>query len=126
MFQRNPNRDIIEDRKQKDDYSFKDISLVLARTKMVIFYFEWFLEIDTFIYQFHYPKFSWFAYVLFILFINYFDPAYLLSYLVLIAFLIIFCHSNYYTDEISPIIKEYFFSEQERHPLMREINQIKK
>ena len=43
MFQRNPNRDIIEDRKQKDAYLFKDMSLVLARTKMVIYYFEWFL-----------------------------------------------------------------------------------
>ena len=74
MFQRNPNRDIIEDRKQKDDYSFKDMSLVLARAKKVIFYFDWFLELDTFIYQFHYPKFSMFAYFLFILFINAFDP----------------------------------------------------
>ena len=45
----NPNRDIIEDRRQKESFSIKDISSVLARTKMFFFYFEWFLEVDTFI-----------------------------------------------------------------------------
>ena len=71
------------------------MSLVLARAKKVIFYFEWFLEIDTFIYQFHYPKFSIFAYLMFILFINTFDPQYLLSYLILVMFLVVFSHSDY-------------------------------
>jgi hypothetical protein len=41
---RNPNQDIIEDRKQKDAYNrSKEIKMVLDRTKMVIIYFEWFL-----------------------------------------------------------------------------------
>lgn len=48
----NPNRDIVEDRKQKESFSIKDVSNVLARTKMVLFYVEWFLEVDTWIHQF--------------------------------------------------------------------------
>lgn len=47
IYSRNPNEDIIEDRKQKDVYSrSKDIKLVLDRTKMIIIYFEWFLQMD--------------------------------------------------------------------------------
>lgn len=70
----NPNKGIIEDRKQKESYTFKEMNQVLARAKLVIFYWEWFINIDTFIYQFHYPKFSYIAWALILFLIATFDP----------------------------------------------------
>lgn len=74
MLVQNPNREIIEDRRIKDSFSIKDVSSVLNRTKMVLFYVEWFLEIDTFVHQFVYPRFSKVVYVALLLTINFFDP----------------------------------------------------
>lgn len=46
----NPNKGIVEDRKQKENYNFKEIYQVLARAKLLIFYWDWFINIDTFIF----------------------------------------------------------------------------
>ena len=74
MLVRNPNKGIIEDRKVKENHSWKEIGLVLNRTKMVLFYFEWFLQLDLYIFQFHYPRFSYLAYLILISFLLIFDP----------------------------------------------------
>lgn len=120
----NPNRDIIEDRRQKESFSIKDISSVLARTKMFFFYFEWFLEVDTFIHQFVFPRFSKFCYFWLLVFIYSFDPQYLLSYIIMVLFIIIFSNSKNYADRFGPNWNAFFFSEEHIHPLLQEKNQI--
>ena len=120
----NPNKGIVEDRKQKENYSFKDMNHVLARAKLLIFYWEWFINIDTFIYQFHYPKFSYMAWVLFLFMIVNFDPHYILSYLVLIVVILVATHSPYWNENYHTHMKDFFFKEM--HPLMQDLNEIKK
>ena len=126
MFIRNPNRDITEDRKVKENYTVKDISLVLARSRLVLFYFSWFLELDTWIFQFHYPKFSMFAYFLIIFIIIVFDSQLLLSYVTLLALLLIGSYSKFCDQKITPKLRDYFFNDEERNPSMRSLNQIMK
>ena len=46
----NPNKGIVEDRKQTELFSTKHIQLVLARTKMILIYWEWFLDLDLYIF----------------------------------------------------------------------------
>lgn len=72
MLAPNPNRDIIEDRRQGDTIK-EFVSLVLARTKMFLYYVEWFLQVETFVHHFEYPRFSNFCYVSLMLFIYSFD-----------------------------------------------------
>jgi hypothetical protein len=48
----NPNKDIIEDRKQKESFSIKGVGDVLGRTRMFLFYCDWIIDIDDFIVQF--------------------------------------------------------------------------
>lgn len=93
---------------------------------MIIFYFEWFLEIDAFVFQFHYPKFSKYAFVLSLLVTFLFNPQYLLTYLVLIALGIVFTHSKYYEERVQPKIIAMFFDESLKHPLLRHRNGVKK
>lgn len=58
----NPNRDIVEDRRKKISYGFKDISTVMTRTKLIIFLFEYLKDIDRPVIYFDYPRYSllWF------------------------------------------------------------------
>jgi len=55
---RNPNREIIEDRREKTNYSIKDISVVMTRSKLVILMFEVLKKIDAPIWHFDYPRVS--------------------------------------------------------------------
>lgn len=58
----NPNRDIVEDRKKKESFSFKEISTVLTRTKLLIYLLEYIQTIDRPVIYFDYPRYSvcWF------------------------------------------------------------------
>lgn len=120
----NPNKGIIEDRKQKESYTFKEMNQVLARAKLVIFYWEWFINIDTFIYQFHYPKFSCIACALILFLIATFDPQYVLSYLLLIVVVLVATHSPYWAENCQQRFMDLLFKDV--HPLMKDLNQIKK
>jgi len=62
----NPNRDIVEDRKKKSGYGFKEISTVMTRTKLIIFLFEYLRDIDRPVLYFDYPRFSilWFVVII--------------------------------------------------------------
>ena len=127
MFIRNPNQEIIEDRKVKENYTFKDIQMVLARSRIVLLYFYWFLGIDSFIFQYHYPKFSYYCFGLIMFAIYDFDPQYLLSYLVFIGGVVICAQSL--TFQQNPWVRkawQFFFSEEEKHEKFQNGNQIKK
>jgi len=56
----NPNRDIVEDRRKKSGYSFKEISTVMTRTKLIIFLMEYLKDIDRPVIYFDYPRYSLF------------------------------------------------------------------
>jgi len=94
----NPNRDIIENRPIKETYGVKDIGHVLSRTKMALYYVDWLIGIDTFIHHFDYPRFSNCCYFTLMLVIFFYDPAYLLSFLVIILFVVIFAYSPYCSE----------------------------
>lgn len=53
-----------------------------------------------------------------------FDPHYILSYLVLIIVMVVATHSPYWAENYSEKVQELFFKDV--HPLMRELNEIKK
>jgi len=49
----NPNRMIVEDRPWNDDYSFKDVSTVLTRMRLVITFLENVINADMFVFYFY-------------------------------------------------------------------------
>ena len=59
----NPNRMIVEDRPWNEDYSFKDVSTVMTRIKLVITLLEKLINADMFIFYFYYPRFSYACWV---------------------------------------------------------------
>mmetsp|Transcript_17802 Transcript_17802/g.27535 ORF Transcript_17802/g.27535 Transcript_17802/m.27535 type:complete len:361 (-) Transcript_17802:272-1354(-) len=93
---------------------------------MALLYWDWFLQVDAFVYQFHYPKFSRVAFVCLLLIILLFDPRYILSYLCLIVLLIMFSHSKLGRSKVGPWLHEFFFSDKELHPHLSAPNQVKK
>jgi hypothetical protein len=98
---RNPNQEIIEDRRQRESYTkSKDVRLVLDRIRMVMIYFEWFLQMDSFIYQYHYPKFSNYIYFVLIFCIWTFNPQYLLSYMSVASFVVVLLHQKHFNQTI--------------------------
>ena len=58
----NPNRDIVEDRKIKIGLSFKEISTIMTRVKLIIFLIEFLRDIDKPVFYFNYPRYSIFFY----------------------------------------------------------------
>lgn len=58
----NPNRDIVEDRKVKIGMSFKEISTIMTRIKLIIFLIEYLKDIDKPVFYYNYPRFSRFFY----------------------------------------------------------------
>ena len=58
----NPNRDIIEDRKVKIGLSFKEISTIMTRIKLIIFLIEFLKDIDKPVFYYNYPRYSVFVY----------------------------------------------------------------
>jgi hypothetical protein len=54
----NPNRDIVEDRRKKSGFSFKEISTVMTRSKVIIFLLIYIQNIDRPVIYFDYPRYS--------------------------------------------------------------------
>lgn len=105
----NPNRMIMEDRPWNDDYSFKEVSTVLTRLKLVITLLENIINADMFVFYFYYPRFSYSCWVFGQLIIYFFDSAYILTYITLIAIWIIASYSEYWEKNIEPILNELYF-----------------
>ena len=105
----NPNRMITEDRPWNEDYSFKEVSTVLTRLKLVFTMLENIINADMFVFYFYYPRFSYSCWVFGQLFIYFFDSEYLLTYVVLIAVWIIASYSEFWEKNITPIINEVYF-----------------
>ena len=78
----NPNRDIMEDRIYNNDYSIKDVNVVLTRARLSLRLLNSIIQSDTFVFYFFYPKFSYCCWVALQLFIYYFDSRYILTYLI--------------------------------------------
>ena len=60
------------------------------------------------------------------MFLYIFDAQYLLSYTAIIVFIIVFSHSDYCKQNITPSFKEFFFGEDAIHDLLKKRNKIKK
>ena len=105
----NPNRKIVEDRPWNEDYSFKDVSTVLTRLRLVITFLENIINADMFVFYFYYPRFSYACWVFGQLIVYFFDARYILTYLVLIALWIVACYSEFWEKNITPIVTELFF-----------------
>ena len=105
----NPNRNIVEDRPFNDDYSFKEVSTVLTRTKLVITFLENIINADMFVFYFYYPRFSYACWVFGQLFIYFFNCDYIMSYIVLICIWIVAAYSQFWEKNITPVINDLFF-----------------
>ena len=66
----NPNRDIVEDRKVKIGLSFKEISTIMTRIKLIIYLIEYLKNIDKPVFYYNYPRFSIFMYFVSSLYLN--------------------------------------------------------
>ena len=80
----NPNKQTLENRAKKNDYSRKEISLVMSRTALTKQMVEEMLVLERLIFYFLYPKFSKFCLLFSIFFTIQFDAKYFLSYILLI------------------------------------------
>lgn len=109
----NPNRDIVEDRRKKQGYSFKEISTVMTRTKLIIFLLEYLRDIDRPVIYFDYPRFSFFWFLFLEIFVFFFNPYYMLTYLTCFAFLLVGSFSDYWRQYITPYMHQVFF--EDRH-----------
>lgn len=105
----NPNRMIFEDRPWNEDYSFKDVSTVLTRLKLVITLLENLINADMFVFYFYYPRFSYCCWIFGQLIVYFFDAEYILSYIVLIAIWVLAAYSEYWEKNISPFVEDLFF-----------------
>jgi len=105
----NPNRDIVEDRRKKSGYSFKEISTVMTRTKLIIFLMEYLKDIDRPVIYFDYPRYSLFWFLSLELFVFFFNPYYLLTYLICFVLILVGSYSNIWTTYITPHVQKFFF-----------------
>ena len=68
----NPNKGVIEDRKKKQGYNLKEITTVLTRMKLIIFFYEFMKDVDRPVIYYDYPRWSicWYVVSLFAFTIN--------------------------------------------------------
>ena len=100
---------IVEDRPWNDDYTFKEVSTVLTRTRLVLRLLENLIDADMFVFYFYYPRFSYCCWIFGQLIVYYWDAQYTLSYLILICMWIVAAYSEFWEKNISPILEDVFF-----------------
>jgi len=115
---KNPNREVIEDRKKRQGYSLKEIQTVMTRSKLNIFLFDWMRNIDRSVLYFNYPRFSVAWYLFLIGFTYIFNPAYLLTYVTLFFILLVGSYSKEWALYVTPIFQRFFFRESQRNSLI--------
>jgi hypothetical protein len=113
-----PNRGINENRKREKAFKVKHLSPMLSRANITVQYFlkmEMFIERSIFFQQ--YPRLSHIWQVAFAMFCLWFDPKYLLSYL-LAAIISVFClgHEDI-AKRVDPLMKLYIWDHP--HPLYK-------
>ena len=101
----NPNRDIMEERKLTSDYSVKQINTLINRTRILLILAEWLVNCDMFVFYFFYPKFSYVCWFFMQIFVYYYDPGYILTYLAIILIWMVGAHSELWADIVSPLLK---------------------
>mmetsp|Transcript_18155 Transcript_18155/g.13202 ORF Transcript_18155/g.13202 Transcript_18155/m.13202 type:complete len:257 (+) Transcript_18155:42-812(+) len=94
MFIANPNRDIVEDRKFKYSYGFKEINTVMTRLKLLIYLILYLKGIDRPVLYFDYPRHSYLWCFGLISLTYFFNPNYLLTYLLCLSLLILASNSE--------------------------------
>lgn len=105
----NPNRDIMEERKLIQDYSIKQTYNVITRTRLLLILAEWLVNCDMFVFYFFYPRFSYTCWFFMQLSIYYYDPQYILTYLLLILIWLVGAQSQFWEENISPRLQKMFF-----------------
>ena len=120
----NPNRDIMEDRKYLSDYTVKQMNTVLTRSKLFFALTDSIIQADTFLFYFYYPRFSYVIWIFMHLFIYYFDPAYLLSYLVFGLMFQVAQYSAWWEQQITPIVDHLFFNIRHLHESLKTGNNL--
>lgn len=93
MIRFNPNRDVVEDRPRQKEYPRQEMGMVLNKVLIIFYKLSSLENYEHIIFYFEYPNLSHFLRVGIVIFIMYFDPAYMLSYILgLVIF--IFCIWN--------------------------------
>eukprot|EP00347_Sterkiella_histriomuscorum_P021039 403335495 len=121
----NPNRDIVEDRRKKQGYSFKEISTVMTRTKLIIFLFEWLRDIDRPVLYFDYPRYSWLWFLFLELLAFIFNPYYILTYLTIFVLVLVGSYSDFWAQNISPHLGGLLFREEHLNKLIVPNHQVR-
>ena len=89
----NPNRDVVEDRPKLKEYTRQQISIMISKMVINIYKIADIEELEKLVFYFKYPMFSNFLRIIIVLFLLFFEPAYLISYVVGI-FTIVFIFQN--------------------------------
>jgi len=120
----NPNRDIMEDRPAISDYSIKQMSGVLTRTRLLLSMLEFIISSDNFIFYFYYPRFSYFMWIMFQLIIYFFNAQYLLTYILILLIFMVLQFSAPWERRLTPVLKTIFFNDNLLHPCLMMNNNI--
>ena len=124
MVKFNPNRDIIEDRELPPEFDVKDIQFVMTRGRIVTDMMEYCIHLDTFVFNYYYPRFSKICWVLFHIFIHFFRAEYLLTYLLSLIIFAVVVQSEWWIKNITPINNTLFFADNMLHPSILATNNI--
>ena len=108
-----PKRDYNEDRKTKKTIAMKDLQPILARltvTISMIRQLEASIERPLFFHK--YPRLSRVWMIVMILFVYFFDPRYLLTYVLALVVLLFGYNSPFFQSSTDRFLHEKFFSHQ--------------
>lgn len=115
----NPNRNIFEDRPYIQDYSIKEVQVVLTRARLTIQLLDKIIQSDTFIFYFWYPKFSYLCWVALQLFVYFFDSQYLLTYIIVGLIWLTLVYSSWWIKHVTPILERALFSVDHLHASLK-------
>mmetsp|Transcript_33873 Transcript_33873/g.32964 ORF Transcript_33873/g.32964 Transcript_33873/m.32964 type:complete len:154 (-) Transcript_33873:864-1325(-) len=125
MFIFNPNRDIVEDRKYKTMYGFKEINTVMTRLKLLIYLILYLKGIDRPVLYFDYPRHSYLWCVFLISLTYFFNPNYLLTYLLFLGIIILSSNSTFWQQTVTPHINYFLFRDDLIHPLIKKNHPVR-
>eukprot|EP00347_Sterkiella_histriomuscorum_P002460 403368062 len=111
----NPNRDVVEDRPKKKEYSRKEINVMISKLVLTIYQILDIEDVEKLIFYFKYPNLSKFLRIAIILFLIYFDPQYLISYTLGIVIFIFILQNKSWHSHTQPLLTYIFFSKKNEY-----------
>lgn len=111
----NPNLDIVEDRRKKEDPVLKDLTLVAARASTIGSFFADLDAVERPLFFHKYPRLSKVYMVTFLAFVWGFDPRYFLSYI--LAFILVLFSTGHdaVRRRLGPILQSLFWDHPNKY-----------